>query len=62
MNLKEELKQIKDTKFITYANMAEMVKVKPTSFYQWIYGNTTLAKNKQQALERFVDSEKGKGL
>lgn len=58
MNLKEELKEIKNKRFIPYAEMANMVRVKPTSFYQWLYGNTTLAKNKQKALENFVRMEK----
>lgn len=60
MDLKAELKELREKQFITYADMAELIKVKPTSFYQWIYGNTTLAKNKQKALENFVNRQKGR--
>lgn len=58
MDLKEELKKLQQEKFIPYSKMAEMVKVKPTSFYQWLYGNTTLAKGKKLLLEKYVEKEK----
>lgn len=54
-NLRKEVKIIKALQNITYTEMAEHLEISRSAFYNWVAGQYSLSKEKEQRLAEIIE-------